>query len=268
MPRILADTRVRASLAELGELFLDGSPSTATLTYLSNGQTAEWETPGELPVVACPDLVTVEWEFHGIKVKAEIDVVARRYCTIEDIKAYRPDEYQLAGAPDEDAWSKRQRAEEKIERAAHRFFQPVMRRALIERTNCTAARIPVFMGEDCAPRDLTKVTRAEYVDGGTATVRVMNETALDVRDLDHHRPATAAVVMGMRSTPEEMHDAVVALAAFYLLPKVGPDNTTSESTEAGTVLRFVVGGVDGAATSLPEVNAVIDAYGFTDYKVW
>lgn len=267
MPRILADTRVRASLAELGELSLDGSPSTATVSYLSNGKSAEWDTAGALPVVACPDLVTVSWEYMGITVAAEVDVVARRYCTLDEIRAYRPEEYGLAETPDEDAWAKRQRAEEVIEGNAHRFFQPVMRSALVERTNCSASRIPVFFGEDIAPRDLTSVARAEYLDGGSATVRVRQATALDVSDLDHHRPATAAVVMGMKATPAEMHDAVVALAAFYLVPKVGPDNATSETTEAGAVLRYVLGGVDGAATSLPEVNAVISKYGFIDYRV-
>ena len=59
---------------------------------------------------------------------------------------------------------------------------------------------------------------------------------------------------------------MLALAAWYLAPKSGPENATSTSTDAG-VLRFVVGGVGGAPTSLPEVNALISRYGFRDLLV-
>lgn len=32
-------------------------------------------------------------------------------------------------------------------------------------------------------------------------------------------------------------------------------------------MRFIVGGVDGAATSIPEVNAFIERYGLRDWQV-
>ena len=46
-----------------------------------------------------------------------------------------------------------------------------------------------------------------------------------------------ALVMGLGQTPVEMHDAGVALAAWYLVPQAGPDTATSESTDSG-VLRY------------------------------
>lgn len=114
--------------------------------------------------------------------------------------------------------------------------------------------------------DLVRVSRAVSEGGRAVPVRVSSPTTLDVSSLPHHGWAECAVVLGMRETPSEYAAAVLALAAWYLAPKSGPENATSTSTDAG-VLRFVVGGVGGAPTSLPEVNALISRYGFRDLLV-
>ena len=89
---------------------------------------------------------------------------------------------------------------------------------------------------------------------------------LDVRELGMNKFAEVVVECGMKPTPPEVKSAVVSLAAWYLTDHAMPDNATSANTDLG-FMRFVVGGVDGAATSIPEVNAVIERYGLRDYKV-
>lgn len=264
MPTLAPNTRTRASLSELGALSLEGAPGAATVTLLSDGTSAEW-VPGTAPALrACPDLLTVEWSMSGVPVGAEIDVVASRYCTLDEIRWYRSEQYGLSNRTDAEVWVARQHAEEVIERAANRFFQPVMRKGFVDRPNCTSASQPMITG--ACPRDIISVARAWDAGGNPVGVGVAGQTALDVSGIRPHGAANVALVMGMGQTPVEMHDAVVALAAWYLVPKAGPDNATSESTDSG-VLRYVIGGVDGAPTSLPEVNALVQRYGFRDLIV-
>lgn len=264
MPTLAPNTRTRASLSELGALSLEGAPGAATVTLLSDGTSEAWE-PGTAPALrTCPELLTVEWTMSGVPVSAEVDVVATRYCTLDEVRAYRASEYDLSCRSDDEVWTARQHAEEVIERAAHRLFQPVMRRGFVDRPNCTTASQPLVSG--AVPRDIAGVARAWDASGNPVSVGVSGQVALDVSAIRPHGAANVALVMGMAQTPVEMHDAVVALAAWYLVPKAGPDNATSESTDSG-VLRFVIGGVDGAPTSLPEVNALVQRYGFRDLLV-
>lgn len=268
MPTISPNTRTRIALGELEGVAITGNPESATLTFLSDGSTEEWADTSLAPTLkACPDLVTVTWEISGIKVSAELDVVAVRYCTTEEIAEYRPNEYQLQGAGESELWNARQRAEEVIESAAFRYFQPVLRQAEVTRRNCcgtAAGRI----GSERRLYDIQEVVRAFTDEGAKPTVKKASgyDTVLDVSALTIHTTASVIVKTGMAHTPQEMHDAVVALAAWYLLPKAAPDNATSTSTDAG-VLSFVIGGVAGAATSLPEVNAVIQRYGFPNLLI-
>lgn len=264
MPTLTPNTRTRASLPELGALSLEGAPGSATVTRLSDGTSEEW-VPGVAPaLVACPELMTVEWDEGGVRMGAEVDVVASRYCALGEIRGYRAEQYGLSNRTDAEVWVARQHAEEVIERAANRFFQPVMRKGFVDRPNCTSASQPMVPG--ACPRDIISVSRAWDADGNPAGVGVAGQTALDVSGIKPYGAANVALVMGMSHTPVEVHDAVVALAAWYLVPKAGPDNATSESTDSG-VLRFVIGGVDGAPTSLPEVNALVQRYGFRDLIV-
>lgn len=263
MPTLAPNTRTRVSLGELSKPTIGGA-ETATLTFLSDGTSTEWKVGEALPVHACPELVTVTGSISGVTVSAEVDVVAERYCTIDEIRSYRSEQYNLATKTDDEVWTARQHAEEVIERAANRFFQPVMRKAFVDRPNCTTASMPLI--SDATPRDIIDVARAWDADGNPVSVGVSGQTALNVANIRPHGAANVALVMGMQNTPVEVHDAVVALAAWYLVPKAGPDNATSESTDSG-VLRFVIGGVDGAPTSLPEVNALVQRYGFRDLIV-
>ena len=264
MAALAPDTRTRAWLDELAGVSLEGGPSSAKVTYLSDGSTAEWDASSALPVRRCPDLLTVSWEMGGAEVSCEVDLCAHAPVTPADIRAYRASEYSLGDATDDECLQARARAVEVIEREARRFFQPVMRAAFVDRPNCTTRSVPMVDG--CLAHDLIEVVRAVGEGGSAAPVRVAAPTALDVSGLPLHGWAECAVTCGMRQTPAEYRDAVLALAAWYLVPKAGPENAVSTSTDAG-VVRYVIGGVGGAATSLPEVNALIERHGFRDLLV-
>lgn len=265
MAQLRPNTLTRVSVDELGGVSIEGGPATATVESLSGADPYEWDTTQPLSASACPDVLTVSWQVSGVTVSAGIDLVSAHYCTLDEIRAYRSTAYGLEDAADDAVFAARQQAEELLERECHRFFAPVLREALVERTNCSAARYPVVM--DGYDHDIRSVVSAEYMDGsGTAKVTPSGTEALNVNDVKQGKPVRAVLEIGAGHVPAEVKEAVVALAAWYLLPKAGPDNATSESTDSG-VLRFVVGGVGGAATSLPAVNAAIDRHGVREWNL-
>ncbi len=257
-------TLTRLGVDEREGVALKGGPATARLTYLSGADPVDWDCTGTLPVSRCPERVTVAWELSGITVSAEVDVVESQLCELSDIRAYRETAYQLSDATDADVTAARAKATEVVEQECHRFFTPVLRECMVERTNCTGAKYPTPLG--WYAHDLREVVKAEYIGGGDANVTVATAETVDVSQMRRMRPARVTFELGCAPCPSEVRDAVVALAAWYLLPNAGPDNATSTSTDAG-VLRFVVGGVGGAATSLPAVNAAIERHGMREWMV-
>lgn len=263
---VAPDTRVRLSLDELDGIALAGGPSGAAVESASTGDAVQWDTSEPLKPSACPDQLTVTWEMAGVEVSATVDVVSTRYCTLDEVRGYRPESYGnvLSKLTDEQLFQARARAEEVIEREAHRHFQPVVRMAVTDRPNCSPCSLA--MSGEGAVFDIRRVLRATDQDGKAVNVTRATDTQLDVRQLGFGKMAEVALVCGMAATPAEMRDAVAALASWYLIPSANPENATSTSTEAG-VMNFVIGGVSGAATSLPEVNALIERYGMREYRV-
>ena len=257
MTRLEPNSRLRCSLAELDTLELAGGQSAATVHYASDGSDEQW-SGGKVALKSCPDLLTVEWELNGVKVAAQLDVVASSYCTAEDIKGYRSDVYENEALSDAVVIDARSRAIEIIEREAGRFLQPVMRVGVVDRPNCSNMSIPLVEGRMAS--DIIAPVRATGQDGRSLTVRKATDVSLDVIGVPVGEFAEVVLVMGLNPTPSEMRDAVIALASYFLAPKAGPENASSMSTEAG-VVNYVLAGVGGAATSLPEVNAVISRYG-------
>lgn len=264
MPELAPDTCTRVALSELSGVALTGDPATARVKSARNPEWAEWNTSEDFPAKACPDLVTVAWEISGVEVTATVDLVATRYCTLEQIRGYRSDEYLSANASDADLWRAREWAEGQIETAAHRVFQPVVREGFVDRPNCTTAAVPLMGG--FFAHDIIDVLSATDQDGNSVDVRRQSATHLDVRRMPLQSAANVALLMGMKPTPAAMAGCVIALAAWRLVPSVAPDNATSMSV-GDSFMHLVVGGVNGACTSLPEVNAFIDTYGFKDYLV-
>lgn len=265
MLTVSANTRNRVALADLGEVAIEGSPATVSVTRLSDGETVVWNAGETIPVAASPDFLNLAWDINGIKVEAQVEVASSNYCSLDDIRAYRSSEYQLSGTSDEDVINARSHAVDVIERECHRFFIPVLREALIERTNCTAAKYPVVV--DGFANDINEIINPRYMDSGAvANVKFGSSSTVNVSNVKVNRPVQAVLKLGLGYVPQEIKDAVIALAAWYLVPRAAPDNAISTSTDAG-VLRYVVGGVSGAETSLPEVNAAIQRWGIRDYYV-
>lgn len=263
MFEVAPDTRARLSLDELEGVSFKGDPASVSLRFESTGEEVDISPSDGIRPQSCPELVTCTWDIVGVPVSAQIDVVAASYCTIEDIRAYRADSYANTDKIDSEVIAARSRAIEVIEREANRYLQPVVRAGSVDRPNCTRTSIPFVDGGICA--DIIGVLRAEH-DGSPAKVEVATVCSLYVPGVTVGGYADVVLKLGMKPTPAEMRAAVTALAAYYLVPKAGPDNATSESTDAG-VINYVVAGVGGAATSLPEVNAVISRYGIRDYMV-
>lgn len=261
------DSRTRLSIEQCETVSLKGEPTSATVSYASGAEPVEVEVEGgqlSLPLRTAPDLIEIAWDYRGVKVSATVEVVTTRYCTVQDVLNHRPDENLLDGVDDAVIQAAIDRAEHVIEAEAHRVFQPVLMRGVTDRPNCRTSSL-VLLGEFTAS-DMRSVVSAKDQDGNPVNLRVCNPSLLDVRDLGVNKFAEVVVECGMKPTPPEVKSAVVSLAAWYLTDHAMPDNATSASTDLG-FMRFVVGGVDGAATSIPEVNAVIERYGLRDFKV-
>lgn len=261
MRPVSPDTLTRVSPSEAGKLSFEGSPSSVALHYASDG--SDSESASGVPVKSAPDLVTATWDAGGFEAVAMIEVVASRYCSLGSILSYRQSTYQLNSLYDEDSdelWDARAKAEEVIERSCHRALQPVMRVGFVDRPNCTTRNM--VLGPDGYDPDVVGV-----VSGGYSIKQARpGSPYVDVSGMPYGAATEIVYVSGLRTIPPEAGEAVRALAAWYLSPKVEPDNATTTTTEVG-VLSYVIGGVDGAATSIPEVNALIERYGRKDLKV-
>lgn len=262
MPTVAPDTRLRLSAAELSGLAFSGGPATVSVTDLATGDSEDVEA-GEggaldVPCPSVPRLLRATWLAGGAEVSAELDVVAAQVCSVEDVRSWRSDEYEIR-ASDEELFEARARAVGVIEAEMGRPLQPVMRMGVIDRPNCTGSP-QMVMGEGGYADSLMRVVSARMGDGRPVSLpRRPGSARLDVRALRVGEMAEVAYVCGM-PVPPEARDAVRALAAWYLTPHATPDNATSTSSDVGT-FSIVVAGVSGAATSLPEVNALIRRHG-------
>lgn len=266
---IAPGTRTRLAVGQTSGLSFDGSPDTVRVEYASGADAVDVEKGEdgtfELPLVRVPDLLSLSWAVSGVTVTAQVEAVMAQLCTVADVRAYRPDENPaLPSTEDAEIEAKIAKAVTIIETEAARHFQPVLVRGITDRPNCRTTAL-VLEG-DMASSDIRSVVSATDQEGETVKLKKASATTLDVRDLKPGRFAEVVLEVGMDPTPADVRDAVCALASWYLTPHAAPDNATSTSTDLG-FMRFVVGGVDGAATSIPEVNAVIERYGMKDWRV-
>lgn len=264
MKPVSPDTTVRVSLAETGALSFEGAPQSVRYEYASGAEATE-----ELSVSTCPELVRAFWEIGGVEVSALIEVVSVRYCSLDDILTYREGQYQLGevyGEADDAVWEARAQAEAVIERACNRALQPVMRTGWCDRPGCRTYQMAITEGG--YDPDLRSIARAVREDGSKADVSLLRPGSpyIDMSRVPIGASVSLSYVSGLPAIPVEMREAVRALAAYGLSPRTSPDNATSMSSADG-IINFVVAGVDGAFTALPEVNAVIQRYGLKDLQV-
>lgn len=260
--RLEPDTLSRAALGDASGFSLSGDPDTASVEYASGADAAEVE-PGEdgtfeIPIRAVPDLLTVSWEDHGAKVSARVMAVSRRYSSPDAVRSYRESSYKLGDVGDDAIRDAIDRAENVVERCSRRRYQPVVEPGTVRAPGPSGSSLVETQVGSAS--DVARVTREDGseipTDGCACWPDPRTAPPVERVTVEH----------GMRLTPPGVSEAVTALAAWYLVPSGVPDNAVSESTDAG-VLRFVVGGVDGAETSLPEVNALISRYGLSDWRI-
>ena len=264
---IAPDTKKRISIAQVAGIAIEGNPSKATVSYASGADSRDIEPVADkfdIPLSTAPDLITLSWEVSGIAVSAELELVTTRFCGVSDVRAYQPDETLLGDTSDEEIQDAIDRAESLIERECHRHLQPILTRGWTDRPNCRTSSLAVCDG--ATAYDIRKVVSATDQNGCKVSIRKASDCLLDVRDLKRATMAEVVLEVGMSPTPIETSKVVTMLAAWYLTPHAAPDNATSSSTDLG-FMRFIVGGVDGAATSIPEVNAFIERYGLRDWQV-
>lgn len=248
---------------------LSGTPGGAVVRDLATDERTSVE-PGEggtfaLPCSSVPALLEVTWEDSGVKVSAQADVVAVRYCELSDILAYRADQYELK-ASEGDLFAARARAEQVIESSCGRALQPVMRLGFVDR-DCPAKTRGMVAGEDGYDSCLIRVATARSSSGDEVELReVGSGPYVDLTHVGFGDAARVAYVTGLAHVPPEARGAVCSLAAWYLAPRTAPENATSTSTDVG-VMSFVIAGVSGAETSLPDVNALISRFGLSNPKV-
>lgn len=211
-----------------------------------------------LPATSVPSLLEVSWELSGVTLTAEADVVAQHYCGLDAVRAYRPD-YELGKASDDAVFAARARAEQVIEEECKRALQPVLRIGFADRP-CAIKTRGMVVGDSGYDPCLVRTVAAYSASGKPVNVpTVGNGPYIDLTNVAFGDAARIAYVTGMAHIPSEAPAAVAALASWYLAPKTAPENATSTSTDLG-VMSFVIAGVQGAATSIPEVNALIARY--------
>lgn len=264
MRTLRPDIRIRLAATEGAALSLEGAPSSARATYLSDGreeQLSAVEGGFALKPSACPDLAVVSWEVGGVTVSGEVQIVSSPVCSVSDVKSYRADQYMLKAGDDEIAEAI-ERCVEIVERALRRRLQPVLEPAVATRG---FSRSAVAYTGDVQCSDMRSIASARLRDGSDADVSLAGTSLVDVSGVGPGKTVELVVEHGMLPTPPDARGAVAAFAAWYLSPKGAPDNATSASTDAG-VVSYVVEGVN-APTSIPEVNALVERYGLRGLEV-
>lgn len=251
---------VRLSVDELTGVSFTGRPSSISVTDAASGETSESGADGAsfaLSTSEQPNILRVAWDNDGVAASAAISVVQSHYCTLDDVRDYRRDEYQNGVADDESVFAARSRAESVIDNETRRHFIPVMEDCIV---SCSGSRVSARTRVGGIPvHDITACKSASF--------KPLYDGADLLMPMEYDLPPYAQfpIVSGLPFVPQEIRDATVALAAWFLAPKAEPDNATSMTSDMGTV-NFVVSGINGA-TSLPEVNAAIKRYGRIDYAI-
>jgi hypothetical protein len=201
--------------------------------------------------LSAPNYVDIEWLVSGSSVaayKTSANVVSRHYCSISDIMNYGDGRDIFDTLPEETLWASRQAAEEVFEQAAGRSFVP-----RIGRTK-DYGRDELLTLEHC---DVTEVLTDGYTQVSGTQLECQHQGAY---------PRFVEYIYGRDSIPAEVSRAVLTLATYTLRPSNRPIGATGESSEAGYI-HFTIAGRDGA-TSIPEVNAAIEAFGFGGHLAW
>lgn len=249
--------KIRAAFTGGDGEALDPTSPTVTITRDSDGEEIETGTaapdgefslnPADIPDV---DLLRVMWEADNSAASdQEVGVVGGFLCPLEEISAA----ITAAGRPEPEAptlRALREAAESVIEDACGVAFRPRYRRDVLDGRGSgqllLSAPRPIRIlsatvdGIDVASGVSLSVLGAERSSGWSTGL------AIDI-----------AYVHGWPVPPPQIRRAAARLARF--LHESG-DQRVGRFSEQGESFTATVAGIDGALTSLPEVNAAIEAY--------
>lgn len=250
---MLPSSVVRVTSRDAATLSLGATPS-STVTFspaLGTSVTAKSGEDGSVavPSLPCPSLSEVTWGDGTSSYAAWLEVVARHYCSTDDVLDCGDDQSspRSIGCTEAQAFEARAQATDVIEQAARRSFVPV---TCEEGISCSRGDASILGWPDVSSVSIVDATDS------AATVTLVGDS---MARLEHSTRESIVYVHGLKRFPEPVRRACATLAASYLLPSRIPSRASGESTDAG-FLRYTLAGVDGA-TGIPEVDAVIQQYG-------
>ncbi len=197
----------------------------------------------EWPALTAPNTAVIEWLGSGSDDAAftnAVEVVDRHYFGLDALKGYGDGRDEFDDLPDEVLWAARQAATDIFEEAADRSF--------VERIG----RIKDY-GRDgllATDHDLREIMTDGYTQKSDSYIARARPCGPFPKWVEYTYGA---------EMPAAVSAAVLELAAYMLRPSNRPIGATGESTDAGYI-HFTTAGRDGA-TSIPEVNAVIQQFG-------
>lgn len=201
------------------------------------------------PRFSAPNRVKIEW-FGTERFKTYVDVVDRHYFVLDDLAHFGDGQDNFYDLPEHVLHMARQAAVEVFEKAAHRSF--------VHRYGRT---------KDYG-RDILYLDHNDVYELHTCGYRLISDCQIErVPGNWDPYPRFIEYFYGCDEIPAQVSRAVLELAAYMLRPSNRPLGATGESTDTGYI-HFIVSGMNGMATDIPEVNAAIDMFGRGGRIVW
>lgn len=254
--RTMPDATARVANAEAAslELGVDAELAEVRLLPRDGGETviALDGRAFDLPLMASPDVVTVEWRAPGSEEAAftsYVEVVSRHYFALDQLKGYGDGRDDFGSLPDDTLAAARQAATDVFEEACGRSFVARIGRA-----------------RDYGRGELMHLPHHDVREVLTEGYAQASDSLLERLPGCGPFPQWVEYVYGAQAMPAEVSRAVLDLAAYTLRPSNRPIGATGESTDAGYI-HFTTAGRDGA-TAIPEVNAAIEMFGAGRLSLW
>lgn len=202
------------------------------------------------PRFDAPNRVTIIWEgTEGFK--TYVDVVDRHYFNLDDLAHYGDGRDNFYDLSRDVLYQARQAAVEVFETAAHRSF--------VHRYGRT---------KDYGRDYLMYLEHNDVYQMLTPGYRLVSDCQVEHVPGNYEPfPRWIEYFYGRDEIPAQVSRAVLELAAYMLRPSNRPLGATGESTDSGYI-HFIVSGMNGADTDVPEVNAAISMFGRGGHYVW
>lgn len=214
--------------------------------------------PSQIPEV---DILEATWsatvEGQSQQFVTQVEVVGGWLCSLEDIKGSLPVSMQTT--TNRELSEAREWAEDLLEQACGVAFRPRYGKETVDGT----ASADLLLSTPAALKVLSASVGGEAIATGEVSPQLTGSLYREAGWARGRENVTVAYVHGFSSPPAPVRRAAVKLARAYLIedPSNLNERATSISTEEATY-SLVTAGVRSARTSIPEVNQVIEEYGF------